>query len=145
MALTYILGIPSVLIAIWIVVDRVRFRRLQNKRIENGLNREQFVEAFRKCGIQEFIPSTVYDYYGSQATYKNFPLTPDDSFFEVLSDDPDDLDKDACTLLDLLGMKLPPEGVRREFGNRPIKTLREMVIWLDWVQQHQATRSRQRL
>jgi hypothetical protein len=124
-------------VAIWVVVNRVRLRILRRQRQANGFGRDQFIEAFRQLGIPDNIPSTVYDYYGSRKAWKDFPFSPDDKYSEVLHDDPDDLDDDGSALVRQLGIILPTEHTLREYGHEPIKSLRDMVLWLDWVRRHQ--------
>jgi hypothetical protein len=34
-----------------------------------------------------------------------------------------------------------PEYVRREYGAKPFVTVRDMVLWLDWIRQHQPAKS----
>jgi hypothetical protein len=36
-----------------------------------------------------------------------------------------------------LGMELPIEPVLREW-EKPLETLRDMVLWLNWIRQHQS-------
>jgi hypothetical protein len=124
-------------VVIWVVVNQVQLQRLRRRRQANGSSRNQFIEAFRQLGIPDNIPATVYDYYGSQKAWKDFPFSPDDKYSEVLHDDPDDLDDDASAFVQRLGMLTLTERARREYGDKPIKTLRDMVFWLDWMRQHQ--------
>ena len=128
MRFLYIFGAFILFIAIWVAVDQFRLRRLRRQRQGKGFSRERFIEAFRPLGIPDNIPATVYDYYGSQKAWKAFPFSPDDRYSEVLHDDPDDLDEDAIALVQQLGMLLLPERVRREYDDKPIKTLRDMVL-----------------
>jgi hypothetical protein len=85
----------------------------------------------------EEIPATIYDYYCSQKPWKDFPFSPDDTYSEILHDDPADIDNDATVLLGRLGLILVPGYIRELYGDKPIETLREMVLWLDWMRQHQ--------
>jgi len=84
-------------------------------------------------GIPEKIPAAVYDYFRSRKTWEDCPFLPDDEFSNVLHDDPDELDEDALALIERLGMAMLPEYILREWGNKPIKTPRDRVIWLDWI------------
>jgi hypothetical protein len=137
MGLVYIFGVFLLFIGVWVTVNQLKLRRLRRQRQGHGFMRKEFVEGFRSLGISEKIPGTVFDYYTSQSAWKNFPLSPDDTYSRVLCDDPEDIDDDARALLEQLGMQFPPEYVRREYGDKPIKTLRDMVLWLDWMRQHQ--------
>jgi hypothetical protein len=137
MGLLYIFGAFLLFVAIGIAIRKLRLRRLRNQREGKGFSREAFMEAFQQSDIPENIPAAVYDYYRSRKTWKDFPLAPDDKYSEVLCDDPCDVDGDAVALVQLLGMRLLPEYIRKEYGDRPIKTLRDMVLWLDWIRQHQ--------
>jgi hypothetical protein len=79
---------------------------------------------------------------------KGFPLSPDDSYATIQRDDPEDVDEDARALVERLGMLNVSGGFREAFGEVPlttprdfseilITTLREMVLWLEWMRQHQ--------
>ena len=132
-----ILGGILVFIVIGMVVDNLRLGRLRRQRRGGDFGREPFIAAFRQDGIPDNVPAAVYDYYGSRGIWKDFPFSPGDRYSEVLCDDPEDLDCDARALVERLGMRLPPEYIRREWGDRPIQTLRDMVLWLDWIRRHQ--------
>jgi hypothetical protein len=137
MGLVYIFGVFLLFIGVWVAVDQLKLRRLRRQRQGHGFTREQFVDVFRPLGVPEKIPSNVFDYYASHGVWKSFPYSPDDAYSQVLCDDPDDIEDDARALVERLGMQIPPEYVRREYGEKPIKTLRDMVLWLDWIRQHQ--------
>ena len=143
MGLLYTFGAFFLFVLIWVVVRQIRLRRLRRERQANGSRRDQFIETFRQVKIPDNIPATVYDYYGSQKAWKDFPFTPDDRYSEILHDDPDDLDDDATALVRQLGMLIPSESMRRVYGDKPIKTLRDMVLWLDWIRQQQPTATKQ--
>jgi hypothetical protein len=137
MQLLYIFSTIILLIALLTIESNLRLRRIRRDRKGKGFTRKQFVEAFRQFDIPDDIPAAVYDYYRSRKGWKDFPFLPDDEYSKVLYDDPDDLDEDALALIQRLGMAMLPEYILRERGDKPIKTLRDMVIWLDWVRQHQ--------
>jgi hypothetical protein len=122
--------ISSVGIAIAFLVHQ---RRLGQHR---GVSREQFVGAFNDMDVSSAIPASVYDYYKSRAISKDFSVAPDDDYEQVLSEGDEDIDDDALFLIKKLGLKIPPDyaSVRSE---RRIRTLRDMVLWLKWVHQHQ--------
>jgi hypothetical protein len=98
------------------------------------------VDAFRKDGIPVAIPAAVHEHYKSAAISKSFTLSPDDRFADLFSAEDDDLGDNTNSLLQQLGMKLPPEYKRREWGGQLV-TLRDMVLWLDWMRQHQPAKS----
>jgi hypothetical protein len=102
-----------------------------------GVTRETFIEEFVASGIPSEIPAAVYDYYRSFCRAKDFSVAPDDSFEKVFRQVHDDVDDDAEELSNKLGMELPSESVLREYVT-PVETLREMVLWLDWIRQQQA-------
>lgn len=131
--LAYIFGALFLLIVVGTVAHQLKLQRLRRQRRGRGFTREQFIEAFRPLGISEKIPGTVFDYYASRSPWKNFPLSPEDTYSQVLCDDPEDMDDDARVLLNLLEIQIPPEYIRQEYGDKPIKTLRDMVLWLDWM------------
>jgi hypothetical protein len=137
MGLLYIFGVFLLFIAVWVVIDQLRLRRLRRQRQGGAFSQAQFVEAFRQLGIPDNIPAAVYDYYGSQRAWKDFPFSPDDKYSEVLHDDPWDLEDDERALVERLGMRFLPEYILQGWGDKSIKTLRDMVLWLDWMRQHQ--------
>jgi hypothetical protein len=123
------------------VIDNLRLRRIRRGREGKGFTRERFIDSFRPFGVPDNIPATVFDYYTSGGIWKDFPLSPDDTYSQVLWDDPDDIDEDARTLIERLKMRVLPEYILREYGNKPLVTLRDMVLWLDWIRRHQGARS----
>lgn len=130
------------LIIVGVIVAQLRLRGLRHERQGKGFTREKFINAFHELGVPDDIPAAVYDYYTSQKAWKDFPFYPDDAYSEVLHDDPEDLDRDALALIQRLEMLLLPERILREYGDKPIKTLRDMVLWLDWVRQNQPAASK---
>ncbi len=137
MALLYIFGGILSFIAAWMLVNRLSLRRLRVRRKKEGYGRDQFLEAFRDLAVPVEIPAVVYDYYASLPAWRNFPFSPDDEYSKVLRDEPLDLHEDERILISRLGMMFPPEYILREWPGQPTRTLRDMVIWLDWVRQHQ--------
>jgi hypothetical protein len=118
-------------------VKEVRLLGLRQHRRGKGFTRENFVESFRSIGIPEEIPATVFDYYTAAGIWKNFPLSPDDAYSQILSDNPDDIEKDARDLVERLEMHFLPKYVLQKYSDKPLVTLRDMVLWLNWVRQHQ--------
>lgn len=137
MGLVYIFGVFLLFIGVWVAIGQLKLRRLRRQRQGHGFTRQQFVDAFRPLGVSDAISATVFDYYTSRGVWKGFPLSPDDTYSQVLYDDPQDIEEDARTLVERLGMRFLPEYVRREYGDKPIKTLRDMVLWLEWMRQRQ--------
>jgi hypothetical protein len=137
MPLLYIFAALVLFIALFSIGWYSRLRRIRFDRKGKGVTREQFLEIFRRMGIPEVIPVAVYDYNRSQKSWEDFPFLPDDEYSKVLHNDPDELDEDALALVKCLGMAMLPEDILQQRGDKPIKTLRDMVIWLDWVRQHQ--------
>ena len=137
MGLLYIFGALILFIVLGMALNQFRLRRLRRARQGDGLSRGKFIVSFRQLGIPDNIPNAVYDYYCSQEAWKNFPFSPNDTYAEVLRQAPEDMQNDGIAIIDRLGLRLPPEYIRREWGGGPIETLRDMVLWLDWVRQHQ--------
>jgi hypothetical protein len=137
MGLLYILGAFLFFIALGAIWNEAKLRRLRRERQGKNFSRDRFIEEFRHLGIPEEIPATIYDYYCSQKPWKDFPFSPDDTYSEILHDDPADIDNDATVLLGRLGLILVPGYIRELYGDKPIETLREMVLWMDWMRQHQ--------
>jgi len=122
-------------------VKELRLLGLRHCRRGKGFTREKFVESFRSIGIPDEIPATVFDYYTSSGIWKNFPLSADDAYSQILGGDPDDIEEDAHDLVERLQMHFLPKYVLQKYGDKPLVTLRDMVLWLDWVRQHQPASS----
>jgi hypothetical protein len=142
MGLLYIFGGFALFIAAGALWNGVRLRRLRRERSGKGFTRERFIEAFRDLGIPDKIPAAVYDYYVSRKGLDEFPLSPEDTFATIHRDDPYDIDDDARALVDRLGMLHLSGGFRtltapQHFSENPIATLRDMVLWLDWMRRNQ--------
>lgn len=131
MILIYILGGIFAVIAIWSLGDQLRLAR------HRGVSRESFIEEFRKDSVPPEIPGAVYDHYRSLCRFKGFSVAPDDAFDRVFHQVHDDVDDDAEELAKKLNIDLPIEAVLRECPT-PLRTLRDMVLWLNWVRQRQA-------
>jgi hypothetical protein len=104
-------------------------------RKHRGVSREQFVSAFSGLDVPTEIPGAVHDYYKRMVLFKNFGVAPDDTYEELHKGD-EDIDDDGRFLVKKLGMELPIQPVLEEWG-KPLRTLRDMVLWLNWVRQHQ--------
>lgn len=124
-------------VGIFSLISSWKLRRLRREREGKGLTRENFIISFRQIGVPDEIPAAVFDYYTSNGMWKDFPLSPDDAYSEVLWDDPDDLDDDVNELAERLKLRPLPERVLQEYGEKPLTTLRDMVMWLDWIRQRQ--------
>jgi hypothetical protein len=116
MGLLYILTAFVLFIAVLMVLDQSRLRRLRRDRQGKGFSREKFIEAFSQLRIPDNIPSTVYDFYRSQEAWKNFPFSPSDTYSEILRQAPEDMQNDGIAIVDRLAFQLPPEYIRREWG-----------------------------
>lgn len=99
-----------------------------------GVSRDLFIEESVKHGVPEKIPAAVYDYYKSSVVSRNFSVAPDDLFDKVFGESGEDVDDDASELVRTLKIDLPAEMILRKWPT-PIKTLRDMVLWLDWIRQ----------
>jgi hypothetical protein len=126
----YILAAFVVFAVVATVVWQMRMRK------HHGVSREQFIAAFADTAIPAEIPATVYDYYKGLVIFKEFSVAPDDSYEGVFREGQEDIDGDAEHLVRKLGMELPIEPILREWED-PVKTLRDMVLWLNWIRQQQ--------
>lgn len=152
----YFLAAFAVFIAAAKFVLDLRMRK------HRGVCRKEFVETFSGLDIPTEIPEAVHDYYKRMVMFKSFGVAPDDTL-EELHKGEEDIDDDTRFLMKKLGLKLPPEEVRRQWAEQrlsarakplltvatdptrwtqPIQTLRDMVLWLDFVRQHQNVVSR---
>lgn len=130
MVFVYIVAGALAAIGIWSCVDQIRLAH------HRGISREAFIDAFRKERVPAEIPAAVYDYYRSICRARGFSVAPDDSFDDVFRQSHEDIDEDAEELARKLNMELPIEMILREWPT-PLRTLRDMVLWLNWVRQHQ--------
>lgn len=124
--------------AVFIVAATLVFQWRMSK--HRGVSREQFIAAFAETTIPMEIPAAVYDYYKKGVIFKDFGVAPGDSYEHVLHEGHEDIEDDGLHLVRQLGMELPIEPVLREW-EKPIETLRDMVLWLDWVRQRQMSTS----
>jgi hypothetical protein len=124
-----IVGVVAV-IAGWSLVDQIRLAH------HRGISREAFIDEFRKENVPPEIPATVYDHYRSLSRAKRFSVAPDDSFDKVFGECHEDIDNDAEELARKLNIELPIEMILREWP-APLRTLRDLVLWLNWVRQRQ--------
>jgi len=124
-----VVGLLAV-VAIWSFADRIHLAR------HRGVSREAFIDEFRKDNVPPEIPAAVYDHYKSLSRAKRFSVAPEDSFEKVFRECHEDIDDDAEGLARTLNIELPIEMVLREWP-APLRTLRDMVLWLDWIRQKQ--------
>ena len=131
MGYVYILAGLLALATIGAIADQIRLSR------HRGVSRKAFVDEFLKHDVPAEIPVTVYNYYMSSVVSKRFSVAPDDSIESVFGELQDDVDDDADELVRKLNMELPTEMVLRDWPT-PVKTLRDMVFWLNWIRKHQS-------
>jgi hypothetical protein len=128
------------------------------RRKHRGVSREEFVRTFTQTGTPD-IPEAVYRFYTRSWFFGNLTIAPDDSLERVLNKGGQDVEDDAVLLMKKLGLKPPSEEARMRWNEQiqtsrgkpsdaprfsmdsnprsPIQTVRDMVLWLDWVRQHQ--------
>ena len=128
--LLYGLGATVVFIAVAFIVGQLRLRK------HRGVSREEFVRAFTDADIPAAIPAAVYDYYKGWVMFRDFSVAPDDSYEDILMEGEEDIDDDARFLTKRLGLKMPSDEALVESETR-IKTLGDMVTWLNSVSHHQ--------
>lgn len=128
MILVYFLAILIVVTAVGAVADQIRLSR------HRSISRTAFIEEFQKESIPAEIPAAVYDHYKSLCRSKNFGVAPEDTYDGVFRECHEDIDEDAEELAEKLNIELPIECVLRQWPT-PLRTLRDMVLWLNWVRQ----------
>jgi|SRR5215469_1806678 len=150
--LLYILAAFVIFIAVATFMFHWRLRK------HHGLPREEFIRSFADTKIPKEIPTAVYDFYKKGMLFKEFGVSPDDSYEHVLQEGEEDIDDDARFLMKKLGLKPPSEDVRAQWAEQilasrrkpldpvpldssrwmqPIQTVRDMVLWLNWIREHQ--------
>jgi len=127
--LYFIVGI-LVVITTLCVAHQLRLAR------HRGISREAFVDGFCKEGVPPEIAAIVYDHYRAFSRAKEFSVAPDDSFETVFGYSHEEIDEDAEALAGKLDIELPIEMVLKQWPT-PLHNLRDMVMWLEWVRQHQ--------
>ena len=126
--------VAGVAAVIWFpIVWLVDQRKLRHHR---GVSRQDFIHAFAGDSVSQEIPAAVYDYYKQQVVYKEYSVAPDDDYESTLSKGDEDIDDDATFLMKKLGLKKPPSFSTAR-AETQIKTLRDMVHWLNWIRQNQ--------
>lgn len=148
----YFLAAFLVFIAVVKLVFDLRMRK------HHGVPRDEFLRAF-SGEIPTEIPAAVYDYYKKMVNFKEFSVAPEDTYV-VLHKGEEDIEDDAGFLMKKLGLKPPSEEARLRWNEQirtlratppltpgfsvdstrwmqPIQTVRDMVLWLNWVRQHQ--------
>lgn len=139
--------------AVALVAGQLMFRK------HRGVSREEFVKAFSGTEIPVEIPATVYDFYKKRVVFKDFSIAPDDTYEEALHKCEEDIEDDARFLMKELGLKPPSLEVQQQWSQQvlsaraksqpgprfsadsskllqPIQSVRDMVLWLNWVRQH---------
>ena len=111
-------------------------RRLGRHR---GVTRERFIAAFADVNEHMEIAATVYEHYTSQVIANEFSVSPDDELDAVFSMGDEDIDDDIVFLMRKLELHRPPGFVEAR-AETSIKTVRDVVSWLDWIRRHQANR-----
>lgn len=102
-----------------------------------GTSREAFIAEFLRLRIPDNIPAAVYDYYKQDSLWKGFSVSTDDTLAGVFGRSHEDIEDDLEELLlQKLGMQYPREAVLEQW-KKPLETLRDIVLWLDWIRQHQ--------
>jgi hypothetical protein len=105
-------------------------------RSHKGWPREQFVSQFAEEGVPRTVAEAAYDYYKAQSLDASFTLAPDDSLWSVFRHSPEDIDDDAAAIARNLDLTLPSEAILRQWPS-PLYRVRDVVMWLNWVAQHQ--------
>lgn len=101
-----------------------------------GVTREEFIRAFAGSDVDSELAGAVFDYYKSQVRAKEFSVAPDDDYERVLLAGDEEIDDDAEALMKKLGLRRPPDYMTARSETR-IRTIRDMVLWLNWVRTHQ--------
>jgi hypothetical protein len=140
-AILYILCGTILLASVFTLHHYLKLRQVRRQRKNEDFTREKFIDSFRPLGVTDAIPAAVFDHFTSHGVWKDFPLSPEDTYSKVLTDEPEDIECDARILVEQLGMVFLPAYIRREYGDKPFVTVRDMVLWLDWIRQHQPVRS----
>ncbi len=158
MNFTTLVTVAGLTILAFFGVALVRGQIIMRK--HRGVSRHDFIDAFSSAQIPAEIPAAVYDFYKRGVVSKDFSIAPDDSYEEVLHKCEEDIEDDARFLMKELGLKFPSLEAQQQWSQevlssraavqsiptfssdpnrllQPIQTLRDMVLWLNWVRRHQ--------
>jgi hypothetical protein len=124
-----------------------------------GVSREEFVRGFALDGVPEEISEAVYRFLTRSWFWASLTVAPDDSLLDVLDMGEEGVQEAAPLLLRTLRLEPPSEEARLQWMDevralrqkgaersypfpssqwtQPIQTVGELVLWLDWVRQHQ--------
>jgi hypothetical protein len=130
--MTWIAGMVLITVAVGVAVVLRDQSRLRKRR---GLSKAEFCAAFHEEAVPESLVGAVYDHYSSFALGRHVSISPDDSF-ESLQVGQDDVDDDLSRLLKKLALERPSSLKLAELSE-PVRTIGDMVRWLNWVRQHQ--------
>ena len=120
----------------FVAIATTRHQRRLGK--HRGVPREEFIRAFADAGVPSEIPAAVYDCYKSRVRSQRFSVSPDDDYELVLSEGDEDIDDDSELLMKRLGLRVPSNYNPIRLDTPAVRTVRDMVLWLNWVRQHQA-------
>ena len=98
-----------------------------------GVPRDESIRTLTDLNVPVAISAAVHDYYKSRILFKKFGLAPDYSYEDVLHEGEEDVDDDAQLLVKRLGLTLPPTKIGEQW-TKEIKRVRDMVLWLNWVE-----------
>lgn len=141
MPVLYTAAVFLVVLAIGTLLGHLKLRNLRRTRQGKGFTRENFIAAFQNSDIPPSIPAAVFDHYTSQKPFQDFPLSPDDTYTGLLNTEPDDFEDDAEALLKKLNLQMPHQYLLQPYGDPPLHTLRDTVLWLNRIRQHQPNKS----
>ncbi len=105
-------------------------------RKHRGLSREQFVEHFEATGILPATAGAVYDQFQSLGFWKQFRPSPADTLEGTFKTVDEDVEENLKDILTRLEIEMPDSGTLQAWGD-PIKTLSDVVRWVDWVSKKQ--------
>jgi hypothetical protein len=130
--MNWLILLASVIVTVFVSLTALDRRRLRRR---TGMSKSEFVHAFAEQAVPDSIAIAVYDYYSSVAFGDRVAISPDDNF-EDLRVGQDDLDDDLQRLVQRLGLEMPSSVVLKD-SPFPIRAIRDVVLWLNWVRTHQ--------
>lgn len=128
-------------IVLLLIGGAVYYQLKLNQR-KKGWTREAFVAEFQRLQIPVEVSRAVYDHYCRNSVLRSYRVSPDDSLGAVYAASHDEVDDVALELCGRLGIELPSESVLRQWPT-PLQTVRDMVLWLNWVRTHRSDDLRQ--
>jgi hypothetical protein len=136
--MTVVLGI---VFAVFLVIATISVfsQRQWKRRVQgySGVPPEDFVEHFSAQGVPSSLVRMVYDTFKQKVEFKEFMPSPEMRIEEVFDQVDEDTYDDALHILKALGIPKPSDEILARWDGLSVKTVSDLVLWIDWVRRQQ--------